>query len=281
MIKTNYHTHTIFCDGKNTVEEMVLSAIEKNFDILGFSGHSMYPHASDWHIAPREHENYVKEVRAIQKKYADKIKIYCGFEADYIPSFSMPCKKQFESFNIDYLIGATHYLVNEKGFMTVDDSASNVNKGVDLLFNGNGKLLACEYFKAEREMLSKGDFTILAHADLIRKRNESLHLFKEDDEWYKKEVKATVNEIAKSNVIVEINTGAISRGAMNDVYPSKYFLELLHEKNVPITLSSDSHSCDSLDTAFERALSIAWNTGYREIMIYDCGKTLPQPIKLS
>ena len=26
---SNYHTHTTFCDGKNTAEEVVLSAIEK------------------------------------------------------------------------------------------------------------------------------------------------------------------------------------------------------------------------------------------------------------
>ena len=39
MIKTNYHTHSTFCDGKNTPEEMVLKAIEDNFDILGFSSH--------------------------------------------------------------------------------------------------------------------------------------------------------------------------------------------------------------------------------------------------
>ena len=43
MIKTNYHTHTEFCDAKNTAEEMVLAAIEKNFSILGFSSHAMYP----------------------------------------------------------------------------------------------------------------------------------------------------------------------------------------------------------------------------------------------
>ena len=37
MIKTNYHTHTSFCDGKSTAEQMILSAIDKKFDILGFS----------------------------------------------------------------------------------------------------------------------------------------------------------------------------------------------------------------------------------------------------
>ena len=40
MIKENFHTHTQFCDGKSTAEEMLLSAIDKGFSALGFSGHS-------------------------------------------------------------------------------------------------------------------------------------------------------------------------------------------------------------------------------------------------
>lgn len=32
---TNYHTHTAFCDGKNSAEEMVLSAIDYE---NGFAG---------------------------------------------------------------------------------------------------------------------------------------------------------------------------------------------------------------------------------------------------
>ena len=38
-MKQNLHTHTVYCDGNDTPEEMVLTAIEKHFDILGFSGH--------------------------------------------------------------------------------------------------------------------------------------------------------------------------------------------------------------------------------------------------
>ena len=36
---TNYHTHTNFSDGNNTAEEVVLSAIEKGFNAIGFSDH--------------------------------------------------------------------------------------------------------------------------------------------------------------------------------------------------------------------------------------------------
>ena len=37
---TNFHTHTNLCDGDNTPEEMVKSAINNGFLSLGFSGHA-------------------------------------------------------------------------------------------------------------------------------------------------------------------------------------------------------------------------------------------------
>ena len=43
MIPCNYHTHTCFCDGKDTPEEMVLEAIRLGCKALGFSGHSHTP----------------------------------------------------------------------------------------------------------------------------------------------------------------------------------------------------------------------------------------------
>ena len=39
----NYHTHTTFCDGKNTPQEIVEGAIQKRFDAIGFSGHINVP----------------------------------------------------------------------------------------------------------------------------------------------------------------------------------------------------------------------------------------------
>ena len=55
-LKTNYHTHSTLCDGHDTPEQMIKAAIKKKFDILGFSGHSMYPFASTWHIPPKNHK---------------------------------------------------------------------------------------------------------------------------------------------------------------------------------------------------------------------------------
>ena len=66
-------------------------------------------------------------------------------------------------------------------------------------------------------------------------------------------------------VIAEINTGAIARGTMDDVYPSAEFLSLLKERGVPVTISSDSHAPESLDTAFDRAIEAARKAGYTEL----------------
>ena len=37
--KQNLHTHSSYCDGKDTPEELVLYAINSGFSSIGFSGH--------------------------------------------------------------------------------------------------------------------------------------------------------------------------------------------------------------------------------------------------
>lgn len=262
--KTNYHTHTTFCDGKNSAEEMVKAAIKKEINALGFSGHSMFPFAADWHIATNEHENYVKEIRRLEKKYKNKLDILLGFEADFIPSMCEASFKRFEIFKPDFLIGSVHYLVNKNGFVTVDESVEGVKLGIERLFNGNGKKAVQEYFYLQRQMLKQNDFTILGHPDLIRKRNGQLKFFDENAGWYKNEIKALVKEISKTNVIVEVNTGGITRGAIDDVYPGSYMLELLCQNNIPITICSDSHCVETIDGAFDIAQKAIKKAGYTQ-----------------
>ena len=40
----NLHQHTNFCDGRDSIEEVVLTAIEKGFTGIGFSSHSHTPY---------------------------------------------------------------------------------------------------------------------------------------------------------------------------------------------------------------------------------------------
>ena len=74
----NLHTHTNLCDGKNSVEEMVLSAIELDCDGIGFSGHSTIQSSLDWTMSGSREQQYIEEVRAMKEKYGDRIEILLG-----------------------------------------------------------------------------------------------------------------------------------------------------------------------------------------------------------
>ena len=278
-IITNYHTHTVFCDGKDTAADMASAAFKNGVSILGFSSHAMYPFSSQWHIPAQGFEAYCTEISNLKKKYSGKMDILLGFEADYIPGITMPSMSTYKEFNPDYLIGSVHYIGTPDGIFGIDDPTENVQQGISSLFHGDGKAVVCEYFSLQREMLRKGDFLIWGHPDVVRKRNGLLHFFDERDDWYRQELKETARAASKAGIIAEINTGAIARKTMDSVYPSAEFLSLLHEENVPITLSSDAHSKETILTAFDRATLAAKQAGYSEVMyINKQRQVLPQPL---
>lgn len=271
--KINFHTHCTFCDGKNTPEEIILSAIQKKFTVLGFSSHSMTPYSSDWHLPPQNHDNYVNTIHSLAEKYKNQIEILCGFEVDYIKDSALPSVKKYQKYSPDFIIGSVHYLGSLEQNYTVDDSTELVKEGLERIYKNDGKKVVCEYFECQREMLKKGNFQIWGHPDLVRKRNGILHFFDENESWYKDQIKETIKIAKKTDVVAEINSGAISRKCMDDFYPSKYFLTLLYEAKIPVCLSSDAHSADALDCSFERAMAEAKEIGYTELFYPTTKKT--------
>ncbi|MBQ5471244.1 MAG: histidinol-phosphatase [Treponema sp.] len=269
MIKTNYHTHSLYCDGKSTLKQMVQSAIEHDIKILGFSGHCMSPFSSSWHIPVNQIPDYIAEVKALKEKYKDKITILLGFEADYVKNITAPTRQFYKKFDPDFLIGSVHFVTVNGQTFGVDDSAESLKENAEKFTNNDYKKITCEYFYTQREMLKKPDFQIIGHPDLIRKNNGPLKMFTEKEDWYLKEIKATAKAIAKAGVIAEINTGAIARKKMDDVYPSLQFLELLNQQGVPVTFSGDCHNHQDIDCAWERALQAALKAGYTELAYLD------------
>ena len=297
MQKINLHTHSKFSDGRFTAEEMVISAIQCGFTVLGFSEHSIHPlnpsfysPEKSWHIFPENISAYAKEMQRLKKKYEAQIKLLTGFEADFFEDntpgksigSTIPLKSNFD-FTPDFLIGSVHFVCNQKGFYTVDYDPESVKAGLIKLYgdkNGNVdyKAAVCEYFEAERKMLELGKFEILGHADLIKKNNPVLHFFDENESWYKEELKLTAKAAARAGVVAEINTGAIARGLLDDVYPSAQFLEYFKDEGVPICKNSDAHFADKIDCAWDRASLAAKKAGYKELTYPVSGELIHIPI---
>jgi len=264
----DFHMHTVFCDGNNTPEQMAEAAYRKGFSTIGFSAHSAWPVTTGCEMHPDRFQEYKTEICRLKKLYEGRMNIFMGLEIDYIPPVSCSELPFYKTFELDYSIGSVHYIHNpdkpELGIFAVDYTVEHIAAGIRDVFGGDKKKAVQTYFASEREMIDRGGFDIIGHIDLIRKRNNALSLFSEDDDWYKKELLATAEAAAKSGKFIEINTGAMARKAIDSPYPSQYFLELLHERNVPLVINSDAHSTEHIGYAFDIATELAIKSGYKE-----------------
>ena len=120
------HTHSILCDGKDTLEEMVLSAIEKGFDSIGFSGHSYMDIYAEFSMDEEKVARYKAEIKRLQQVYGDKIRIYCGLEKDNYTTLSTE--------GYDYLIGSVHVIRHGEDLLFVDWTADRVRENVEKAF---------------------------------------------------------------------------------------------------------------------------------------------------
>lgn len=282
MKKTNYHTHCTFCDGKENAEAMLQAAIDMEFDVLGFSSHAMHPFSDGWHIKTQDYAAYCSEINRLKANYKDKIEVLLGFEADYIHGLCKPDFEIYKDFKPDFILGSIHFVPGADGFFEADGKPEKTKESIQKNFAGNAKEAVCRYFELEREMLEKSSFTILGHADLIRmqNRNKGQELFCENEAWYKEQLQETAKKIAQAGVIVEINTGGMARGFLSEPYPSPYFLSLLHDYGIPITIDSDAHISKNLDFAFAESIKYAKNAGYSELAYISGGEIHFQPITL-
>ncbi len=252
-MKTNFHTHSTWCDGAASVEEMVRGAIAKGFDALGFSSHAMLPgDPLTWPLTKAKLADYADDVRAVASRYADRIRVLCGVEADFVRGACSPDRAVYAAIKPDYIIGSVHFVVAPDGaWVCVDESPESLTKGIAEHFGGSSKAFIRAYFAQQREMASTCDFDVIGHPDLCRKFNGVLNYFSESDDWYREELVRTAEAFAASGKIVEVNTGGISRGWMTDAYPSSAFQTELRNRGVKFILSSDAHSVEGLDCAFD------------------------------
>ena len=247
----NYHTHTSFCDGKNTPEEIVLCAIDKGFTSIGFSGHGYT--SFDLRYCMKDTEGYIKEITRLKNIYREKIEIYCGVEED---AFSCVDRKKF-----DYIIGSSHYFNIAKEYYPIDSNYDYFKKCLEV-FDYDVIKLTETYYRTFVDYILKRKPDIVGHFDIITKFDEiDTQLFLNNNE-YLKSAEKYIRKATEADVIFEINSGAISKGIRKTPYLGENLLYVLRQNGGKVILSSDSHSVDTLDFAFEEMKYILRDVGF-------------------
>ena len=251
------HTHSIFCDGKDTLEEMVLSAIEKDFDSIGFSGHSFMDIYSDFSMGEEKAAAYKAEIARLQQVYGDKIKIYCGLEKDNYTKVSTE--------GYDYLIGSVHCVQYGDTLLFVDWTADRTWDAIRGVFHGDGIAYAKTYFEAVADLPNHGSFDILGHFDLLTKFIEKEpDMFDTTDPEYRKAAVQAAQALVGKVKYFEVNTGAISRGYRTTPYPDPFIIKEMKCLGFGAIISSDCHDRNFLDCGYDMAKQLLLDAGYTE-----------------
>ncbi len=237
--------HTSFCDGNNTAEQMVLSAIDKGLSIVGIAVHSYTDFDLSYCIERTRIPDYIKTVSDLKSKYKDKIRVLCGIEQDLYAT--LPAN------DYDYVIGSLHYVNTIDGKVPIDESEETFIRCAGQYFGGDYYALAESYFEDVAKVAEITKCHIIGHFDLVSKYNENGKYFDEENIRYVKAYTKALDKLLESNVPFEINTGAISRGCKSSVYPNKKMIDYILSKGGKFILSSDSHSVENIAFYFDKA----------------------------
>lgn len=268
MQLTNLHTHTVYCDGKCSVTDMIEAAIDKGFESVGISTHGPVPFETDWNISNMNVEKYIDEVNQLKEKYKNKIKVYLGMEMDYIPGIGFNENIKSLIKRLDYYIGSVHYLgkLENNAMWTVDGSIEELLKGIKEGYNDNIRNAVEAYYNLIAEMSINYEPPIIGHLDLIKKFNKNNILFDKNDKLYKSSIESCLDIIKQTSSIVEINTGGMARGYTTEQYPSKFILRLIKEKNIPVIVNSDAHTKEGIDFKLKEMYDLIHDMGIKNVM---------------
>ncbi|MCQ2385654.1 MAG: histidinol-phosphatase HisJ family protein [Clostridia bacterium] len=238
MVPSNFHTHTHFCDGKDTPEDIVREAIRLGCPAVGFSGHGFTLYDRTYCMSLEATEAYCAEISRLKKIYRDKIKIYLGLEKDYY--------SQEDTSRYDYIIGSVHY-VNKNGiYLAIDNNEEEFLWVVGNYYGGDFYALAEAYYENVGNVYEKTHCNIIGHFDLVTKYNEKNKYFDVYHPRYVAAARKALNKLLPSPAYFEINSGAISRGCRTTPYPDDRWLSLIKEAGHPILYTSDSHAKETL-----------------------------------
>lgn len=259
--RSNFHSHTTYCDGALSPREMVEAAIAKGCDAFGFSGHS-YTFFDESYCMSREGtEKYKAEITALKSEYAGRIEIFCGIEQDM-------CSTE-PTDGYDYIIGSAHYIKKGDEYLSVDGVSGT---GAGILaevarehYGGDFYALCRDYYEQLARVYEVTHCDIVGHFDLVAKFNEDGALFDDSDPRYTGPAIDALCAILKKHRLFELNTGQMYRLSKKNPFPAPFLLRELHARGGEIILSSDSHDAESICHRFDDAEELLRTIGFTHV----------------
>ena len=260
MIIGDFHTHTTYCDGKNTPEEMLKAAIEKGLKYYGFSSHAHLACDDVWNMSHASQEEYIKEILSLKEKYKDQITVLLGCEYDMLSDNDLS--------EFDYVIGSCHSIMKDGNYISVDHSEENLVRCVNQYYGGDFYALVKDYYELIGKAADMDEITFIGHFDIISKYNIGYKYFSEDDPRYEKPMFTALERLVKAGKPFELNTKLVYYTNPSEPLPSTHkWLEALSALGGKILINSDAHITTRISDSFYDAQMLVKKYGFDSSLI--------------
>ena len=262
-MKQNFHTHSVYDDGTDSIEEMVQTAVEQGFHRLGFSGHGFNRPLDDCSMTEEGTRKYLADIQAAKEKYKGQIEIFAGIEQD--STSRLDCSP------FEYVLGSVHFVQKDGSWYPVDYSRDEFIRILDEVFDKDMNAFLQAYFDEVDRMLDFEEIDLVGHIDLIGKFNENQEFFRFEDPWYVSQMKKLIDKGVEKGLIFEMNTGAISRGYRTSAYPEQNLLEYMADQGAKLCINTDCHGRKNLDLGISECLKRAKEAGFESLYTFENG----------
>lgn len=251
----NFHAHTQFCDGRDTIAAIARKAAELGYTHFGFTPHSPVPIESPCNMAQSDIPAYIEAIEDVRREFEGRMNIYRGVEIDYLGENWGPASPLFKSGIFDFAIGSVHFIKSQEGiYVDIDGRFEHFRERMDRYFHNDILYVVNAFYQASHSMLDEGGFDILGHFDKIG-HNASLYSPGiEDDVSYKNLVNDFIDHVISSGFLVEINTKAFEQHGR--FFPGDRYWKRLIDAGCTLVVNSDAHYADRINSGRYEAYEV-------------------------
>lgn len=208
-MKSDFHCHTNYSDGMNSIEEMVRAAINIGLKTLTITDHVR----KDTKWIP----DYLREIKYVRDRYRNKINILSGFEVKVLNLYGdLDAKEEWYNL-VGIVLGAIHSIPSDNGFFSEGDT---INKDLILSY----------WRKAFLGLMKNKKVTIIAHPF------SELKLY---GLCINKDIEDMLLSLARSeDKIIEIS--------LRHLVPRNELIKRLLDAEINLVVGSDAHSVEEL-----------------------------------
>ena len=263
-----HHTHSgQFCaHATSTLESVIQTAIAQGITTLCTTEH--IPRSSIDFYDEEVAENYTEEhltnlfaayhaeALRLRDKYSGQIKIFVGFEGEWIrPSTSTDIEELLTKYEFDLFVGSVHHMHTIP--IDIDVARYDLAKGHS---GGTDEGLFLEYFVAQYEMLTCLKPPLVGHFDLIRLKSPDPDVDFRSLPAVWLQILKNLEYIMSYGGVLEINSAAIRKG-MREPYPQVAILKSFDGMGGRCALSDDSHGVEQVGLNYGRVLECVRSAG--------------------